>query len=51
MQLAADANAAKAILGQFAFGGGWYSALYFSNGSLNQVSFTVNFIGDEMGTR
>ena len=47
MQLATDANASRAVLGQFAYGGGWYSALYFSNGSLNQVSFTVNFIGDD----
>ena len=47
VQLATDATAARAILGQFAFGGGWYSAIYFSNGSLNQVSFTVNFIGDD----
>ena len=46
-QLAGDATAARAILGQFAFGGGWYSAIYFSNGSLNQVTFTVNFIGDD----
>jgi hypothetical protein len=45
-QLATDATAARAVLGQFAFGGGWYSAIYFSNGSLNQVTFTVNFIGD-----
>ena len=47
LQLATDSNASKAILGQFAFGGGWYSAIYFSNGSLNQVTFTVNFIGDD----
>ena len=47
MQLAGDSNASRAILGQFVFGGGWYTALYFSNGSVNQVSFTVNFIGDD----
>ena len=46
VQLATDASASRAILGQFAFGGGWYSAIYFSNGSLNQVTFTVNFFGD-----
>jgi len=45
-QLATDATESRAILGQFAFGGGWYSAIYFSNGSLNPVTFTVNFIGD-----
>src|SRR4029077_16662194 len=42
-QLASDSSASRAILGQFAFGGGWYSAVYFSNASLNSVSFTVNF--------
>jgi Concanavalin A-like lectin/glucanases superfamily len=47
LQLAADASASRAVLGQFAFGGGWYSAVYFSNASLNQVSFTVNFLGDD----
>jgi hypothetical protein len=34
------------ILSQFAFGGGWYSALYFTNSSAAAVSFTVNFIAD-----
>jgi hypothetical protein len=34
------------ILSQFAFGGGWYSALYFTNSSAASVSFTVNFIAD-----
>ena len=47
VQLATDATAARAILGQFVFGGGWYTALYFANGSLNSVTFTVNFIGDD----
>jgi hypothetical protein len=46
LQLADDAATARAIMGQFAFGGGWYSALYFSNISLSDVSFTVNFTGD-----
>jgi len=35
-----------AILPQFAFGGGWYSALYFTNTSAVPVSFTVNFASD-----
>jgi hypothetical protein len=35
-----------AILPQFAFGGGWYSALYFTNSNSNSVSFTVNFTAD-----
>jgi hypothetical protein len=34
------------ILAQFAFGGGWYSAVYFTNSSPASVSFTVNFIAD-----
>jgi hypothetical protein len=34
------------ILSQFAFGGGWYSALYFTNASPAPVSFTVNFTAD-----
>ena len=34
------------ILSQFAFGGGWYSALYFTNSSAGSVSFTVNFTAD-----
>lgn len=39
--------ATQQYLGQFAFGGGWYSALYFTNTSANAVSFTVYFIGDD----
>lgn len=34
------------ILSQFAFGGGWYSALYFTNSSAASVSFTVSFTAD-----
>lgn len=34
------------ILSQFAFGGGWYSALYFDNVSAASVSFTVTFTDD-----
>jgi hypothetical protein len=33
-------------LPQFAFGGSWYSALYFTNSSAGTVSFTVNFTSD-----
>jgi hypothetical protein len=36
----------QTVLGQFAFGGGWYSAMYFNNDSAGPVSFTVNFIAD-----
>jgi hypothetical protein len=34
------------ILSQFVFGGGWYSALYFTNSSAGSVSFTVTFTAD-----
>src|SRR5579862_60633 len=40
------APAASSVLPQFAFGGGWYSALYFSNLTGSPVSFPVNFVGD-----
>lgn len=36
-----------AILPQLAFGGGWYSALYFTNTTNTPESFTVNFFGDD----
>ncbi|MBZ5636004.1 MAG: LamG domain-containing protein [Acidobacteriia bacterium] len=45
-QLAEDAFSAKAILGQFAFGGGWYSAIYFANTGPDEVSFPVSFTRD-----
>jgi hypothetical protein len=37
---------ANRILPQLAFGGGWYTALYFTNTNNSPVSFTVSFIGD-----
>ena len=46
LQLAGDTAISKAVLGQFAFGGGWYSAIYLTNTGLNTVSFPVSFIGD-----
>lgn len=46
LQLADDAGTARAFLGQFAFGGGWYSAIYFTNISLTDVSFPVTFTAD-----
>jgi len=46
LQLAEDAATARAFLGQFAFGGGWYSAIYFTNTSLTDVSFPVTFTAD-----
>jgi len=38
-------NFAK-ILPQFCFGGGWYSALYFTNFTGTAVSFPVSFVSD-----
>ena len=49
LQLAEDANFANAIMPQFAFGGGWYSAVYFSNAFGVPVSFPVNFKSDDGG--
>ena len=46
LQLATDTGNSKAILAQFAFGGGWYSAVYFTNTSLTDVSFPVSFTAD-----
>ena len=34
------------VLPQFVFGGGWYSALYFTNTTSTPVSFVVNFTTD-----
>ena len=35
------------ILPQLAFGGGWYTALYFTNTTTGPVSFTVGFVGND----
>jgi hypothetical protein len=40
-------TAAALTLPQFAFGDGWYSAVYFTNASDKEVSFPVSFIGDD----
>ena len=45
LTLPASSSSAQ-ILPQFAFGDGWYSALYFSNTGTNTVSFPVNFTAD-----
>ena len=37
------------VLPQFVFGGGWHSALYFTNTSGNRVSFPVNFFSETGG--
>jgi len=34
------------VMPQFVFGGGWYSALYFTNSNSSSVSFTVTFTTD-----
>lgn len=39
-------TAGQFVLPQFVFGGGWYTALYFTNLKATQASFTVNFNGD-----
>jgi hypothetical protein len=46
LQLANDILTVQKILPQLAFGGGWYTALYFTNTSASALSFPVNFIGD-----
>jgi hypothetical protein len=35
------------VLPQLAFGGGWSTAIYFSNTTNSPVSFPVNFLGDD----
>jgi hypothetical protein len=44
--LAGFAAGARKMLPQFVFGGGWYSALYFSNTGIAPVSFPVTFTAD-----
>jgi hypothetical protein len=34
------------VLPQLAFGGGWYSAVYFTNTGANNAVFSVNYTGD-----
>jgi hypothetical protein len=48
LHLALDAPGYKRILPQFAFGGGWYSAIYFVNTARGRaISFPVSFTGDD----
>ncbi len=42
----AVASSRSSVLPQFAFGGGWYSALYFTNLTGSPVSFPVNLVSD-----
>ncbi len=44
---AAAPSAPTMVLPQVAFGGGWYTALYFTNITGSAVSFAVNFIGND----
>jgi hypothetical protein len=39
--------ASDKVLPQVAFGGGWYTALYFTNTSTSAVSFPVSFVGND----
>jgi len=43
----ANATPPSSVLPQFAFGGGWYSALYFTNSTSAPASFAVNFTGND----
>jgi P pilus assembly chaperone PapD len=43
LQLGSDSATIQRILPQLAFGGGWYTALYFTNTTTSAVSFNVNF--------
>jgi P pilus assembly chaperone PapD len=43
---ASESSSRSSVLPQFVFGGGWYSALYFTNLTGAAVSFPVNFVGD-----
>lgn len=48
LQLAENAPGFRRILSHFAFGGGWYAAIYFmNNGTGRTVSFPVSFTGDD----
>jgi hypothetical protein len=40
------ATSQTSVLPQFAFDGGWYSAMYFSNVTAAGASFPVNFVSD-----
>jgi hypothetical protein len=42
----ADPQLVQVVLPQFVFGGGWYSALYFTNTNNSSVSFALSFMGD-----
>jgi hypothetical protein len=41
-----DSISSSCVLPQFAFGGGWYTALYFTNATGSPISFPVSFVSD-----
>jgi hypothetical protein len=45
-QLQNDTVVTQNILPQFTFGGGWYSALYFTNTGTTPISFPITFTSD-----
>lgn len=47
IRFSAEPVATVKILPQFAFGGGWYSAMYFTNTGGTAASFQVKFWGDD----
>jgi hypothetical protein len=47
IKLVAGTGGGAQLLPQFAFGGGWYSALYFANTTDQQISLQIQFIGDD----
>jgi len=44
--VAGPSSGTTTVLPQFAFGGGWYSALYFTNSSPSPLAFLVSFFAD-----
>jgi hypothetical protein len=44
---AADTPTTSFVLPQLAFGGGWYTAVYFTNTSNSATSVSVKFVGDD----
>jgi len=44
--LSGDVSSPK-VLPQFAFGGGWYSAIYFTNSGSTSVAFDLTFVGTD----
>lgn len=47
ISLTASSGSTSYVLPQLAFGGGWYTAIYFTNTNNAPVSFPVNFVADD----